>query len=332
MEKAYDLINREKLWYKLQRMNISNKFIKILIRIYEDIEFCVRVDENDNNSEFIKQERGLRQGCNLSPILFNIFVNDILDSELMKETHSPVVNNEEIHGLQFADDLIVVSLTPIGLQRKIDLISKYCNKWELRINAEKSKILVVRNGTKHSKREDWYLEGKKLEVVDSIKYLGVNINSRCIWREYNNDKMKHGIGQLNRLRRICSAHRGCDFRMANNIFRALVESKIMYSMVIWGEENVGVIIDKIRARFGKVWLKLPYNTANSVVSKELGMKSGKGTLLTRIIKYYCYIVVKENDEVVKTCMNYYVQKMRVRGKLNTNFRIDRVVSMLEKKD
>ena len=60
------------------------------------------------------------------------------------------------------------------------------------------------------------------------------------------------------------------------------------------------------------------------------MQSGMGTLLTRIIKYYCYIVDKENDEVVKTCMNYYDQKMRVRGKLNLNFRIDRVVSMLEK--
>ena len=88
-------------------------------------------------------------------------MNDFLSDEKMNNSHSPTIDNKEIHGLQFADDLIIASLTPIGLQRKIDIIVDFCKKWDLHINATKTKILIGRNGMKHGKNEEWYIEGKK---------------------------------------------------------------------------------------------------------------------------------------------------------------------------
>ena len=139
-------------------MKVSGKFIRIIKALYENIEFYVRTDTTEERTEFINQNRGVRQGCNLSPILFNLY--DMLD-EKMNDTHSPTIGNNEIHVLQFADDLVITSLTPTGLQKKIDRIVEYCNKWDLHINATKTKILIGRNEKKHGKNEYWYIENKK---------------------------------------------------------------------------------------------------------------------------------------------------------------------------
>ena len=69
-------------------MKISNKFIKVLKSTYENIEFCVRDDGADNRTEFIKQNRGLRQGCNLSPILFSHYVNVSINHILFSIFHT----------------------------------------------------------------------------------------------------------------------------------------------------------------------------------------------------------------------------------------------------
>ena len=65
---------------------------------------------------------------------------------------------------------------------------------------------------------------EKIEVVDKVKYLGVIINSKCSWCEYNKDTWKHGLAEISKIRRICFTLRGCDYKLANNIYRALVES------------------------------------------------------------------------------------------------------------
>ena len=112
--------------------------------------------------------------------------------------------------------------------------------------------------------------------MDKVKYLGVIINQKCSWDEYNKDTWKHVVAELNKIRRICLALRGCEYKLAQNMYRTL-ESKILYAMEIWGEEKIGTIIDALKARFGKIWLKLPSNTTNEAVSRELGMEAGTGT-------------------------------------------------------
>ena len=152
--------------------------------------------------------------------------------------------------------------------------------------------------------------------MGKVKYLGVIINQKCSWDEYNKDTWKNGVAELNKIRRICLAPRGCEYKLAQNMYRTLVESKILYAMEIWGEEKIGTIIDALKARFGKIWLKLPFNTANVAVSRELGMESGISILIKIIIKHYYYISSKENDELVKICWNYYIRYLDLRIEAN----------------
>jgi hypothetical protein len=77
LEKAFDPIDRETLWYKLRRKGISDKMVECFRRMYDGIKFCVKCGE-DVMTDFIEQERGVRQGCSLSPYLFNTFIDDMI--------------------------------------------------------------------------------------------------------------------------------------------------------------------------------------------------------------------------------------------------------------
>ena len=80
---------------------------------------------------------GVRQGCNLSPTLFNIFVNDIVD--IFDSTCDPLIMGEyKVNCLLYADDLILPSESEHSLQRCLDRLSCYANKWQMRIDMKKT--------------------------------------------------------------------------------------------------------------------------------------------------------------------------------------------------
>ena len=85
---------------------------------------------------------GGRQGCPLSPILFNLYVNDLFKALNGKnDTDIFLKQGEPINALMYADDLILISESKEGLQKQINKLSEYCDKWKLEVNVKKSKIM-----------------------------------------------------------------------------------------------------------------------------------------------------------------------------------------------
>ena len=85
---------------------------------------------------------GVRQGCPLSPTLFSLFVSDLMD-RMRDKTGGVPLNRLSVHGLMFADDVVLVAETQEKLQAMLDELSMYCSDWKLEVNTEKTKIVEL---------------------------------------------------------------------------------------------------------------------------------------------------------------------------------------------
>jgi hypothetical protein len=135
------------LWFKMRKKCVSDNMVERIKKMYDDTKFCVKFS-GDEVTDFVEQRRGVRQGCSLSPYLFNIFIDDIMEHISEGNVHAPVIGKMSIPGLMFAADLAIGSFTVNGLKRGTDQIVKYCGDWNLKCNLKKTKILVFKKGGK----------------------------------------------------------------------------------------------------------------------------------------------------------------------------------------
>ena len=93
-----------------------------------------------------------------------------------------------------------------------------------------------------------------------------------------------------------------------NMYKAMVEARLLYGVEVWGCLKTELLIDRMRARVAKVILNVPVYAANDAARGEMGWISGLTAILIRILKYYNYIMGKEEGELVKICLKYYLKE------------------------
>ena len=118
---------------------------------------------------------GVKQGCVFSPILFNLFINKICS--IFDQTCDPAqLNNKDVNCLLWADDLLLISKTPRGLQNSIDKMHQFYQSMGLQVNIKKTKVMIFnKRGLKMENRSEFYLSGEKLEITDEYQYLGIKL-------------------------------------------------------------------------------------------------------------------------------------------------------------
>ena len=114
LKKAYDSVWHKGLFTKLASLNVTESFLNVIIDLYQKSSNAVKIDNFRTN--FFLCKRGLRQGCPLSPNLFNIYIND-LPQLLNKVNEEPIIfpNGTKISCLMYADDIVVISRSAKGL-------------------------------------------------------------------------------------------------------------------------------------------------------------------------------------------------------------------------
>ena len=173
--KAFDSVWRIGLFNKIIKNGVNGKFLKVIFSMYTNIKSCIKV-KNDFSPYFLC-ENGVRQGENLSPILFSIYLND-LESFLYTnscnginlENYTQQVNVYlKLIILLYADDTVLICDSEKEMQTCLDTFSQYCNTWKLNINTSKTKVMVL--GAKHKKYK-LKINGHEIEQVNTYKYLG----------------------------------------------------------------------------------------------------------------------------------------------------------------
>ena len=112
--------------------------------LYDGTSCRVKVD-NKQSDEF-PVTSGLRQGCVMSPLLFSLYINTLIDT-LKKHDCGIQCGNGIIPGLLFADDTAMLAPDEEGLTRSLNCMVQWCAEWGVKINVAKCGIMHVRKKT-----------------------------------------------------------------------------------------------------------------------------------------------------------------------------------------
>ncbi|KAI5754908.1 hypothetical protein M8J77_012531 [Diaphorina citri] len=177
-EKAFDKIHHVKLIEVLKKINIDDTDIRIIKNLYWQQSASVRVE--GQITEPISIKRGVRQGCVLSPQLFNIYSEYIFKESIEEQEFCNIgieIDETKINNIRYADDTVLFASSMEDLQKLVNKITSKCEAYGLRLNTSKTKYMII---TKQKKKIPRIPKLKaynvQLERTESIIYLGSNIN------------------------------------------------------------------------------------------------------------------------------------------------------------
>ena len=290
-EKAFDSISRHLLWPILKKNGIKGKLYRCILSMYHDVKAKIR--SGSKISDVVKCTKGVKQGDSLSPVLFSLFINDLALEITRGGRHGVTFDLVEIFLLLFADDIVLVSETPIGLQTQLNnLYLATCNL-ELKVNMDKSNIIVFRKGGYLGARERWLYNSVQMPVVNAYKYLGLYFTTKLSFNYSCQDL-------ISRAKRVVLSIFSLMYKFETRptdvflkLFDAQVQPIVNYGAEIWGLQ-VEKETESLHLFAMKKFLHVDQKTPNDLVYGELG-------------RYPIYI-----NSYVK-CIRYWLKLVRMDG-------------------
>lgn len=279
-EKAFDKIDRSLLWQKLVSEHVSTKLVQAISSMYSVVKSCIRY--RSSLSGFFSSHIGLKQGDPSSPLMFMLFINDIVQNINADINSTFSIDEFQLFMLLYADDAVVFSKSPDGLQSILNDLELYCRTWGLNINISKTKAMIFEKG-RHTKY-DFYLNNKKLELVTSFKYLGIHFFKNGNWFRTQKRIAEHASYALHNLFALfnqieLSISEKC------RLFDTLVGSILNYSAEVIGLHEAKDI-ELIHTKFCRWILHVRKSTNLTGLYGELGRVPFIVIRKIRMIKYW----------------------------------------------
>ena len=172
LSKAFDSLNRDCLFHKLIVNGLCGKFYQAVKSTYSELKSRVRV--GSTYTEWFPVEAGVRQGNTLAPTLFALYLDDLV-AEIKATGNGIPLYNEEIAILLYADDIVIFSTSPQGLQAKLDILESWCNNWRMNVNIGKTKVVHFRKLSQNVTTFAFSINDRVIDIVDNYRYLGMDI-------------------------------------------------------------------------------------------------------------------------------------------------------------
>ncbi|RUS75173.1 hypothetical protein EGW08_017081 [Elysia chlorotica] len=137
--KAFDRVHHTKLIESLKGIGIDGKVIRIIRNLYWEQTSCFRIGEKVTDQTSI--QRSVRQGCVMSPSLFNLYTEIIFRN--INELPGMNISGQNINNIRYVDDTALVAETPEQLQALLDKVNEESENCGLAMNAKKTKVMVI---------------------------------------------------------------------------------------------------------------------------------------------------------------------------------------------
>jgi exonuclease III len=306
-KKAFNFVNHSILFYKILKSGLTGRCIKLLQNMYKKIKARVKV--NNLLYEWIKDMSGTNQGGPLSPNMFRYMLSDLVS--YLSKAHGIVLDDEAIAHLLWADDLVLLSDSPEGLQQQLDGLFLFCKRFQMIVNETKTKVMIF------GKQGDqvFIFNDKKLEIVNEYKYLGVVINSiQHVKGNIFKNMIKYTSNKAYKasfsISKKCKSAGYLTPRIGFYLFDTYVLPVLTYASEIWC--NIAEIpnIESVQLKFLKFILGVKPSTSNLAVLGEMGRFPIVILQHVKLFKYWLRLVQLDNDKLVKKAFNVLYQLHR----------------------
>ena len=129
------------MFQKLLAQNVSGKFVKAIQSMYMSVRACIRHNEG-TSKEWVRLNSGVKQGDPSSPIIFMMFVNDIVENINSDIEDIFSTDDMKLFILMFADDQVLFSSSAASLQSMLNDVQTYCDTRGLTVNINKTKVMI----------------------------------------------------------------------------------------------------------------------------------------------------------------------------------------------
>ena len=156
-KKAFDRVWHAALWATMRKYNISANLVRTIEQLYDKATSAVQM--NGSKGEWFRTTVGVRQGCLLSPTLFNIFLERIMSDALEEHDGKVSIGGRNITNLRFADDIDALADKEQELEALVESLDKICTRY-MESSAEKTNQTDDKQCQLHPERD----KGKRTEV------------------------------------------------------------------------------------------------------------------------------------------------------------------------
>ena len=263
-EKAYDNVDHGILFRKLKKIGISKYLVNVVKNLYKETRMKVKI--GDLRSEGFKYMKGVRQGCPCSPMLFNIFINDVLDN--MEGIDVPKTDLK-IPGLMFADDIVLFGRSKEDIEAKIEKLCLWTKENKMKINSDKCGLLVWESNENGIEREPISIKTSFGDIfeVKSYKYLGISIQKKLMEEEIVISAGKKGNMLVHAMKNNF-LNNNLSMYFKSILIKNVLIPTMLYGKELWGMSSVRAKVINTKVRKAYIFMLKSKNVAYDSVSDE----------------------------------------------------------------
>lgn len=313
MEKAFDKVSWEKLFEILKKAGLKYKDRRIIRALYKEEIAVIRCG---NAEEQAKIKSGVRQGCSLSPILFNCYIQFALEEmrEVLQNTRGVRIQGRKIDMIRYADDIALIADSEEELIETITTMKDILSTYNMKLNVNKTKIMVITKEEAQS-QINVTLDGDKIKNVRSFPYLGSRITQEGKASQEISSRIHLARLAFNKKSKILESN-NIDLEIRKRLLKTLVWSVLLYGSETWCIYEH----DKNKLEAFEMWcyrriLKISWrdHTTNEEVLRRIKEKRSLiATISIRRAKWIGHIL--RHDGLLKNIIEGMVEGTNSRGR------------------
>ena len=267
VEKALDNVWHNQFRYKMYQLDLLTKLCRWLSDFL--VGRVIQVKTEGFLFRKVYPKAGVPQGSNLSPLPFLIYVNDMQNP-----------SHHQTHKLQFADDAGQwavsknIDLAVEHLQRDLDKLARWCAKWRIKLNPEKTKVIIFSKSRFAIRAEPALsLYGDLLSYYPQIKFLGITFDNRMTFTKHFEEILERCNQKFHRLRILVNKKWGPSPETILQIYKQCVRPIFEYGIgsTITVSESLINKIQRVQNSFIRLALRVPKYVSAPLIHEASGL-------------------------------------------------------------